>query len=402
MAMAELHDLDEAIRLAAKVDYAALPGIEVEDAAETIQRLKAQLAALEAEAVSAYDASMRWSVGGHRSPAAALRHRCRLRGGNARSSVALARSLRAMPGTALALHDGAITEAHARRLAGAATRPEFAEAEAFLLGKAASLSFTDWERAVSYWEQVVDEARRGDDPEPGDKREQDRALHLSKTLANMGRLDGWLDPVGHSEVREALRRIETELFESDWQLAKQDFGTNTTVDSLWRTPAQRRADALVEMARRSMTAPEGGKRPRPLLIVHIDHDTFERAIAQLAGQPPPESFGTERLHELDDGSVISPTQAIELGVVGDVRRLVYESPGVILDYGRRVRLFQGALREAICARDRVCDHPGCEIPARECEIDHVVPWHPDGETNHRNGRARCSFHHRRHKHGPSG
>lgn len=402
MAVAELHDLSEAIRLAAKVDYAALPGAEVEAAAEAVQRLKAQLAALEAEAVGAYDASMRWSVGAHRSPAAALRHRCRLRDGNARASVSLARSLRSMPGTALALHDGEITEAHARRLTRAATRPEFADGEPFLLRKATSLSFTDWERAVSYWEQVVDEARRGDDPEPGDPREQDRALHLSTTLAGMGRLDGWLDPASNSEVRETLRRIETELFESDWQFAKTEFGADTTVDSLWRTPAQRRADALVEMARRAMTAPKDGKRPRPLLIVHVDHDTFERALAQLAGEAPPEPFGTERLHELDDGSVISPTQAIELGVLGDVRRLVYESPGVILDYGRRVRLFQGALREAICARDRVCDHPGCEIPARECEIDHVTPWSAHGETSHRNGRARCTFHHRRHKHGPSG
>jgi hypothetical protein len=246
---------------------------------------------------------------------------------------------------------------------------------------------------------VVDEARRGDDPEPADPLEQARELHLSKTLAGMGRLDGWLDPIGFAEVREALRRIETEMFDADWQLAKASHGSDTTVDRLWRSPAQRRAGALVEMARRSIDAPRDGKRARPLLIVHVDLDTFEKATAQLVGVAPPEPFGTERLCEIDDGTVISPTQMIELGIVGDVRRLVYESPGVILDYGRKVRLFTGALREAICARDRFCDHPGCEIPARECEIDHVVEWNDGGTTNHRNGRAKCSFHHRRHKYG---
>ena len=399
MALAELDDLSEAIQLAAKVDYALLPGGEARAAAEKVQTLKAQLAALEAEAVSAYDASMEWTLDGHRSPAAALRHRCRLRGGTARASVSLARRLRSMPGTSLALHDGAISEAHARRLCRAATRPEFADAEEFLLRKARLLSFKDWDRAVSYWEQVVDEARRGADPELPDPREQNRALYTSKTLSDLGRLDGWLDPAGFSEFSEGLRRIEQEMFDADWQQAKAAHGSLTTSESLWRTPAQRRADALVEMARRATTAPKGGKRPLPLVIVHVDHDTFERALAQLLGETQPEPLGTDRLCELDDGTVVSPTQMIELGILGEVRRLVYEAPGVILDYGRKVRLFKGALREAICARDRFCDHPGCEIPARQCEVDHVIEWDDGGHTNHRNGRAKCSFHHRRHKYG---
>ena len=71
---------------------------------------------------------------------------------------------------------------------------------------------------------------------------------------------------------------------------------------------------------------------------------------------------------------------------------------MILDYGRKVRLFAGELRQAIEARDRTCDHEGCEIPARRCEIDHTVEWQDGGTTTHTNGKARCSFHHRRHKH----
>ncbi|MEZ5168467.1 MAG: hypothetical protein R2695_19050 [Acidimicrobiales bacterium] len=41
--------MGDSIALAAKVDFAALPGVEVEAAAEVVQRLKAQLAALEAQ-----------------------------------------------------------------------------------------------------------------------------------------------------------------------------------------------------------------------------------------------------------------------------------------------------------------------------------------------------------------
>ena len=395
MALAELDDLSEAIRLAAKVDFAGLPGAEVEASAEAVQRLKAQLAALEAEVVGAYEASMQWAAGQHRSVKVALRHRCRMHGGEASSVVSLARALRRMPGTELALADGVITANHARRLARAATRPEFADAESFLLEKAGSLSFKDFARAVAYWEQVVDEARRGDDPDPPDPREVDRAAHVSTTLADMIRVDAWIDPVGGATFGESLRRIETELFDADWQQAKAEYGDAVTVDRLWRTPAQRRADALVEMAVRASTASPGGVRPRPLVIIHADIDTFTMALSHYLGVEGPQPVGgVERLCELDDGTVISPTQMIEQALAGHVRRLVFASPGVILDYGRKQRLFTGALREAICARDRVCDHEGCEIPARQCEIDHVHEWDDGGHTSHRNGKARCTFHHR--------
>jgi hypothetical protein len=395
MALAELDDLSEAIGLAAKVDFAALSGAEVEASAELVQRLKAQLAGLEADVVGAYDASMQWAAQQHRSVKVALRHRCRMHGGEASSVVSLARALRSMPGTELALADGAITANHARRLARASTRPEFAEAEEFLLGKAGSLSFKDFERAVAYWEQIVDEARRGADPEPPDPREANREAHASKTLADMIRVDAWLDPVGGAAFIETLRRIETELFEADWQQAKAEYGDAVTVDRLWRTPAQRRADALVEMAMRASTAPADGQRPLPLVIIHADIDTFTIALSKYLGvEGPAPVGGIERLCELDDGTVISPTRMIEQALAGHVRRLVFESPGVILDYGRKQRLFTGALREAVCARDRVCDHEGCEIPARRCEIDHVREWDDGGHTTHRNGKARCSFHHR--------
>jgi len=339
MALVEFDDLSEAIGIAAKVDFVALPGAEVEASAEAVQRLKAQLAALEAEVIGAYDASMQWAAGQHRSAKVALRHRCRMHGGEAGAVVSLARALRTMPGTELALADGAITVNHARRLTKASSRPEFADAEAFLLDKAGKLSFRDFERAVAYWEQVVDEARRGDgDPEPPDPRETKRAAHVSKTISDMTRIDAWLDP---------------------------------------------------------STAPADGQRPLPLVIIHADIDTFTIALSNYLGVEGPKPVGgVERLCELDDGTVISPTQMIEQALAGHVRRLVFESPGVILDYGRKQRLFTGALRQAVMARDRICDHAGCEIPARHCEIDHVQDWDRGGHTSHRNGKARCSFHHR--------
>src|SRR5262249_57979031 len=92
-----------------------------------------------------------------------------------------------------------------------------------------------------------------------------RRLHISETLDGSFVVDGRLDPIGGTEVATALRRIERELFEVDWNQAKELHGDDVTVEHLARTPAQRRADALVEMARRAMAMPAGGPVPRPLL-----------------------------------------------------------------------------------------------------------------------------------------
>jgi len=396
--VAEIGDVDEAVDLALKVDFHALDPNERDDAVAEIVRLEAKICALRSSAVQAYDAHLDYGREGHRSATAGIRHRCRMYGGAAAGAVAMARALQRMPETTASLAAGDITEAHARRLIRAANRPEFATAEAMLIEKALSRSYKTWEQRVAYWEQVVDEQRLDpNDPEPEDSRESARAAHISKTVFDLTRIDAWLDPIGGAAFREAHRRIEHELFDADWQLGRQQHGNAVTTDRLWRTPSQRRADALVEMATRAMTAPAGGSRPEPLVILHADIDTFEQALARVLGCEAPERLGADRLCETDDGTVISPTQMIEQALLGHVRRLVYESPGVILDFGRKQRLFKGALRQAIQTRDRECDHPGCEIPARRCEVDHIIEWDDGGTTTHRNGKCRCSFHHRNHK-----
>ena len=55
-----------------------------------------------------------------------------------------------------------------------------------------------------------------------------------ETVFDMTRVDAWLDPIGGEAFREALRRIEQELFDADWSLAKQTHGDEVSVDKLWR------------------------------------------------------------------------------------------------------------------------------------------------------------------------
>lgn len=398
----ELDDVADAVRLAAKVEYGGLPGGVLADSAVRVAELKAQLAALEAEIVAAYDASGDWAGAGYRSVGAALSHRTRIRRGEVNQTVALARSLKAAPVVSEALHSGDINVCHARRLARASARDGFADAEQLLCGHACTLSYAAFDKAVSYWEHLVDADAAEHDAV---FKEQHREFHASLTFDGMGRLDGWLDPIGFEEFRNALSRIETELFHNDVKHAQDEHIDKQAVE-LWRTPAQRRADALVEMARRATATPKDAKAPEPLVIIHMDKPAFETGLDDTLGlnlcnnQPTnTERSVTDqnRLCETDNGAVITPTQAVEQAIRGHIRRLVYETPGVILDYGRSTRLFTGALRQAIQARDRTCRHPGCDQPARLCEIDHITEWQHGGTTTHTNADTRCSYHHRHHK-----
>ena len=94
----------------------------------------------------------------------------------------------------------------------------------------------------------------------------------------MGKVDAVLDPVGWTEFDTVLRQIENELFEADWAACPAEHGDAATFDMLERTAPQRRADAMVEMAKRAAAVPEGARRPEPSVIVHIDHATFEAEL----------------------------------------------------------------------------------------------------------------------------
>ncbi|WP_128645246.1 HNH endonuclease signature motif containing protein [Rhodococcus sp. BS-15] len=57
-----------------------------------------------------------------------------------------------------------------------------------------------------------------------------------------------------------------------------------------------------------------------------------------------------------------------------------------------------ALAERIRYRDRTCRHPGCDVPAQQCEIDHIVPYFhrnpaTGGSTIDTNLHCLCRYHH---------
>ena len=115
--------------------------------------------------------------------------------------------------------------------------------------------------------------------------------------------------------------------------------------------------------------------PRPLVTVLAGYETFAGRICELA-----------------DGTVVAPGTVADLLDEAVIERIVFDGPSRVIDVGRQ-RLFTGALRRAIEARDRFCTGPGCDVPAADTEIDHKTPYCDGGCTDQTNGEPKCRFHH---------
>jgi hypothetical protein len=366
--LAEVHEALD------RVDADGLVGGALSDAVADAYAVLNRAQALCATLVGQLDAE---GVGdGALTTAAWISWRCRTTKAVAKRDVSNARALREMPAVEAAFSDGVINADHVRALASAmrADAESFEKVEQSLVDEATTRPFEPWSRIVEYWRQqaAADLAER-----EAQDRDQQRRLHLSQTFESMWRLDALLTPVGGSIVEGELRQREKALFDADWAEARERLGDAAGVHDLRRTPAQRRHDALVEMARRSSAA-DGRTPARPLITVLVGYETF-------AG----------RICELTNGAVVTPGEVVPLLRDADIERVVFDGPSRVLDVGVKQRLFTGATRRAVEVRDRTCFHPTCDEPAEHCEVDHVIDWAFGGPTVQANGRLACPRHHRR-------
>jgi hypothetical protein len=254
------------------------------------------------------------------------------------------------------------------------TEEAFGRDEAELLGLARTLPYRALRNRLAYWSMLEDptEAESRAERQRGRRR-----VHLSQSFEDVWFLDGLLDPVSGAIVSAELKRLEAELFEIDWAEAKARLGDLVRATDLCRSAEQRRHDALVEMATRSATAPENGRRPEPLFSVLVGFETLAGPIC-----------------ELGSGTVVTPGTLVPWLDQAWIERVVFDSPSRAIDVGVQRRLFTGATRRAIEVRDKECFHPYCETPAEDCQADHVEPWAEGGLTIEQNGRMACPKHNR--------
>jgi hypothetical protein len=235
----------------------------------------------------------------------------------------------------------------------------FAHHEAELVSELAALSVGDTAVAMQDWARRAD-AVVGDDPEPV---LPERSLHLSRILDGRRELSGSFDPEGGAVIATALRLAAT-----------GDVDGEPT-----RSPAQRRADALVDLCRRFLDHQQTrqGGRHRPHLNVITTLDDLER-----------------RGHgQLIDGSVLGAAALQRLICDAGVHRVFVAGRSSILDYGTTTRTVPANLFNALVIRDRHCRYPGCDRPPDWAEAHHIRWVTHGGATALDNLVLLCTRHH---------
>lgn len=256
------------------IDLHTVAGQTVLGTLDGVEQVRRRVEALGARALATVEADGTWALDGARSMAAWYRTRSGKHHASAAREIRQARALRDhLPATAAALAAGEISVDHAAALVRHTTTTEVRRdrladpeaGEALLLGHAKTLDASDFTLAAQAWGVRAD-------PEAGDRayrEDSDREeFYLAETTDGYVP-GGWLS-------RASGRRVLTAL--------GARMGTPSKADT--RTPAQRRANALVALASLALDAGtlRPGARIRPHLAVTVPFETLQRLIAAAAAR----------------------------------------------------------------------------------------------------------------------
>jgi hypothetical protein len=157
------------------------------------------------------------------------------------------------------------------------------------------------------------------------------------------------------------------------------------------------------MARRSASRGTDAGRSVPIFHVHVGWESLHGALSELeGGTPVPQSQllswmeGADIVrvrHDPEGPVTLSHATRLKEVTADCLERAVFDAKDR-KECNPADRIFTGATRRAIEIRDRRCAHPYCEVPARRCEVDHIVPYTQGGPTTQQNGRLLCRFHNR--------
>ena len=153
-----------------------------------------------------------------------------------------------------------------------------------------------------------------------------------------------------------------------------------------RSTRERRADALVELARRALDSGDlpsvGGQRPQVTLVLDVAEPSGDEA-----------GISVTAAHG-DHTGALSRTAALAIACDAEVSLALRTlATGRLVALTSPQRLVPPTLRRALAARDRGCTHRGCHVPAARCHAHHLSHWADGGATTIENLALLCPRHH---------
>jgi hypothetical protein len=339
-------------------------------------RLQSQFAYGVSTSVAEFDQWGAWASDGAKTATAWIDTTCHIAKSEAKAALRRGKALSTVPVAARAWKKGEIGPAQLDallRVKSPVTEEALARDEALLVDYARQLKFAEFANLLARWEQLADQDGT---EEAAQLRRDRRDVYLVPTPDGyFGRMQ--FDHIEGALVAKELERIEDEFFAADSAQAKAELGREARPHELARTSAQRRADAMIEMAIRSASARgTEGRRPQPLFTVVIDYPTLFGLISQL-----------------EQGPVVTPGSLVPWMDSANFERIIF-APGKRAECSVTARLFTGATRRAIEVRDLQCCHEFCDVAADQCQIDHIVPYSQGGLTTQENAQTMCGHHNR--------
>lgn len=324
-----------------------------------------------------------------------IKHHAQLSGPEAHGRMQVVRLFDLAPTWAAAARSGEVGVGQTRLMARVAADPNVRTvladrthiAEA-LLTDAIVLAYDEFERRVRNFERSADQdgaatqARRNHERRDAMMRQRRDGSWV--LWATFGSLQG-------AELNEVLAHFIAAEWEADWAEARERVGDDVSMTDLRRTEPQRRADAAAAVFLAGAQAPGDGRGPLPTLDVVIDEMTAEAIVT--GGRLDPARYADMICHT-QNGDPIDCSEAASLALWANIRRVVRDAAGVVIDMGRRSRLFTGSARDAVLLLTDRCLWPGCDHPVRSCQADHSLGWKAHGNTVPWNGGPLCGAHNR--------
>ncbi len=362
--------------------------------AEGVEQLRRLTDAAATDVACAVDVRTPFRSQGYFNARTFLKQRAQLSGTEAYRRIQTARMRDRLGEWAHAARTGTVGVAQSELMGRVAANPRIepdvlARDAGMLLDDAINLPFAEFEHNLRTWEALADPV--GDD-DRNERTKARREVDLRPRPDGGWNITGFLPEPSGVEFAEIFAWYVDAEWRIDWADARNRLGSKATQRDLVRSEAQRRADALLAMARAAVSSDPKVARPtRSAVTVDIllDHDTME---AHASGETPDPRRFRNVVSRTQSGRRLHPDDAINAALVGHVRRAVYDDSGTIIEFGRRSRLFRGPGRDAVMLLLTTCVWIGCDQPVAWCDADHSLGWKAHGATVPRNGQPLCTGH----------
>jgi len=355
---------------------------DVLTAERQLEHLRRLVGAAQIDNVARIDTERLHRIDGHRSVKAHTCHVLKVSPAEAARRAQAARALRDLPEIAAALQAGRIGLDHVQVIAQVHANPRITshvpdEQDRFLRW-ADTESFNEFKLKVLSWERTVDL----DGGHRTNQRHHDnRNVRLIlNSIEDVWELGGHFASDQGARMREIFDHYVEAEWRADWAEARARIGDAVTISDLKRTDAQRRADALERIFNDAAGASRDTAAPAIVHNIVWSAETY-LALADLLGADAaaldthwsasltdaraqrarwcdPETYRCSTL----DGVPLEPVEQFFSSLANEIRRVIVNTKGVVIDLGRKARLFTGSARLAAQLQSPHCvwgNPPGC-------------------------------------------